>query len=361
MQSTAARHEDPVEATTAIRAIRRRELFRLATGELFGFIGIDELGEGLTAVTAATIESALDVAMRSVAAERRGELPMRMAVISMGRFGGGELSYSSDADVMFVFEPLQGADSSDATRAAQDVAQELRRLLMLPGTDPGLDIDADLRPEGRKGALVRSLDSYAAYYARWSAVWEAQALLRADAVIGHPDLCAAFIELIDPLRFPEGGVTPDDVREIRRIKARVDTERLPRGADPATHLKLGRGGLADIEWTVQLLQMRYAWKHVSLRTPRTLEALRGAVSEGLMTAEDADVLTRAWRSASRIRNAIVQVRGKSADSLPRDAREKAAVAHVLGYGPGSSDEMVNDHLRLTRHASAAVDRLFWEG
>jgi glutamate-ammonia-ligase adenylyltransferase len=107
--------------------------------------------------------------------------------------------------------------------------------------------------------------------------------------------------------------------------------------------------------------MRYAWKHVLLRTPRTLEALRGAVSEGLMTAEDADVLTRAWRSASRIRNAIVQVRGKSADSLPRDAREKAAVAHVLGYGPGSSDEMVNDHLRLTRHASAAVDRLFWEG
>ena len=286
---------------------------------------------------------------------------MRMAIIAMGRFGGGELSYSSDADVMFVFQPVPGADLSEATRAAQDVAQELRRLLMLPGTDPELEVDAGLRPEGRKGALVRSLDSYAAYYARWSEVWEAQALLRADAAIGDPELRRAFIELIDPLRFPEAGLSREDVREIRRIKARVDTERLPRGADPATHLKLGRGGLADIEWTIQLLQMRYAGQHAPLRTPRTLEALDGAVAEGLMDAGDAAELARAWRSASRLRNAIVQVRGKSADSLPRDARERAAVAHVLGYGPGGSDEMLNDHLRLTRHASAVVDRLFWEG
>ena len=106
--------------------------------------------------------------------------------------------------------------------------------------------------------------------------------------------------------------------------------------------------------------MRYAGGHPALRTPRTLEAIEGAVAEGLMDRKDADELALAWRSAGRIRNAIVQVRGKAGDSLPRDARERAAVAAVLGYGPGSSDEMVNDHLRLTRHASAVVDRLFWE-
>ncbi len=115
-----------------------------------------------------------------------------------------------------------------------DVANELRRLLALPGTDPALEVDADLRPEGKQGPLVRSLDSYAAYYAKWSAVWEAQALLRADATIGDRDLCARFTALIDPLRFPDDGISDDDVREVRRIKARVDDERLPRGADPAT-------------------------------------------------------------------------------------------------------------------------------
>ena len=181
-----------------------------------------------------------------------------MSIVAMGRFGGHELSYGSDADVMFVHDPLPGATEKAATDFATQVATELRRLLALPGADPAVAIDADLRPEGRQGPLVRTLASYASYYARWSAVWEAQALLRADPLCGDAELCKAFRELIDPLRYPADGIQERDVMEIRRIKARVDAERLPRGADPATHTKLGRGGLADIEWTVQLLQMREA-------------------------------------------------------------------------------------------------------
>ena len=146
-------------------------------------------------------------------------------------------------------------------------------------TDPPLEVDADLRPEGKQGPLVRTLDSYAAYYAKWSKVWEFQALLRADAVVGDEDLRRRFTELIDPLRFPAGGRHEADVAEVRRVKARIDRERLPRGADPNTHLKLGRGGLADIEWTVQLLQMRHAGAVPGLRTPRTLDAL-GAAARG---------------------------------------------------------------------------------
>jgi glutamate-ammonia-ligase adenylyltransferase len=150
------------------------------------------------------------------------------------------------------------------------------------------------------------------------------------------------------------------VVEIRRIKARVDRERLPRGADPQTHLKLGRGGLADIEWTVQLLQLRYAGTVPALRSPRTLTALDAARAADLLSEPDAGALDRAWRTVSRLRNAITLVTGKSGDQLPRDARERAAVASILGYGPGRSDEMVNDYLRTTRRARVVVDRVFWE-
>jgi glutamate-ammonia-ligase adenylyltransferase len=207
--------------------------------------------------------------------------------------------------------------------------------------------------------LARTLESYAAYYAKWSAVWEAQALLRAEAVVGDADLRQRFTTLIDPLRFPEAGLSARDLVEIRRIKARVDDERLPRGADPATHFKLGRGGLADVEWTVQALQLQHANAVPALRTTKTVEALEACVAHDLLSADDADALTRAWNAASRARNATVQVRGRATDSLPRDARERAAVAAILGYPPGEADAMLNDYQRTARRARSVVDRVFW--
>jgi glutamate-ammonia-ligase adenylyltransferase len=173
-----------------------------------------------------------------------------------------------------------GDDGEEATAYAHAVANELRRLLIAPASDPALVVDADLRPEGKQGPLVRSLASYAAYYAKWSKVWEAQALLRADAVVGDQGVREAFTALIDPLRYPSAGVTDADVTEVRRIKARVDRERLPRGADPHTHLKLGRGGLADIEWTVQLLQLRYAGQVPGAAQPAHPDRARGRSRRG---------------------------------------------------------------------------------
>jgi glutamate-ammonia-ligase adenylyltransferase len=321
---------------------------------------VADVGAGLSRLTDATLEATLEVAGRSVR-EQRGidDAPTRIAIVAMGRYGGFELSYGSDADVLFVHDPEPGADPQLASSYATAVANELRRLLSAPGPDPALEVDADLRPEGKQGALVRTLDSYAAYYGKWSKVWESQALLRADAVVGDLELRRRFVELIDPLRFPAEGITADDVMEIRRIKARVDTERLPRGADPQTHLKLGRGGLADIEWTVQLLQMRYAGQVPTLRTSRTLEAIEAARALDLLEGDDADELVHAWRTVSRVRDAVTLVRGKPGDHLPRDPREKAAVASVLGYPLGASDTMVNDYLRITRHARAVVDKVFW--
>jgi glutamate-ammonia-ligase adenylyltransferase len=361
MRAAAARRDDAEKAVRAVRAVRRRELFRIASGDLLGLTDVEDVGAGLSRLTDATLEVTLEVVGESVRrAKGLDQAPTRMALVAMGRYGGFELSYGSDADVLFVHEPVTGADGHEAATYAQAVANELRRLLALPGTDPALVVDADLRPEGKQGALVRTLDSYAAYYEKWSAVWEAQALLRADAVVGDTDLCRRFEELVDPLRYPEGGISEDDVIEVRRIKARVDEERLPRGADRKTHLKLGRGGLADIEWTVQLLQMRYAGQVPGLRTSRTLPALAAAQEAGLLAAEDAALLAQAWRRVSRTRNAVTLVRGTLSDQVPSDLRERAAVAAILGYAEGTSEQMVDDHLRMTRLAHAVVERVFWE-
>lgn len=359
MAAAVSRRDHAADKVLAIRGIRRRELLRISVADLTEPIGVAEVGDALTALTDATLDSALAVAIESVEKARGVPLPTRMAVIAMGRYGGGELGYGSDADVMFVHDPLPDADAHQAATMATAVANELRQLLAVPATDPPLEIDADLRPEGKQGALVRTIASYAAYYEKWSAVWEAQALLRADPVAGDPDLRQRFAALIDPLRYPASGLSADDLTEIRRIKGRVDDERLPRGADPATHFKLGRGGLADIEWTIQVLQLQHAHEIAALRTPRTLSALDALVSSELVTEEDGAALRAAWESATWARNATVLVRGRPSDQLPRDARERAAVAMVLGYGPGRSDEMVNDYQRVARQAFRVVDRIFW--
>ncbi len=359
MVANASRRDDAEDAARSIRAVRRRELLRISAADICVPFDAAAVGYALTDLTTATLDAALGVAIRAVEKERGTELPTRLAIVAMGRYGGHEMGYGSDADVMFVHDPLPGADPAQAATMAQAVILELRRLLALPGTDPALEVDADLRPEGKQGPLVRTLESYAAYYAKWSAVWEAQALLRAEPVVGDPDLLRRFAELIDPLRYPEAGLTEDDMVEIRRIKARVDEERLPRGADPTTHVKLGRGGLADVEWTIQVLQLRHAGTVPALRTTKTLDALTAAVEHELMAAADAEALAEAWRLASRLRNAAVLVRGKPTDQLPTDPRERAAVARQLRYGPGESTTMVNDYQRAARRSFAVVDRLFW--
>ncbi|MFC9735242.1 bifunctional [glutamine synthetase] adenylyltransferase/[glutamine synthetase]-adenylyl-L-tyrosine phosphorylase [Streptomyces roseolus] len=363
------RADDAEQAVAAARGVRRRELFRTAAADLIDSYGtedsprtsdpgalVDRVGEAVTDLNAATLAGALRAAVR---AEWGDELPTRFAVIGMGRFGGHELGYGSDADVLFVHEPREGVDEQEAAKAANRVVTEMRRLLQLPTTDPPLLIDADLRPEGRSGPMVRTLASYGAYYRRWSLVWEAQALLRAAPMAGDADLGRRFVELIDPLRFPVGGLGEDAVREIRRLKARMESERLPRGADPTLHAKLGRGGLSDVEWTVQLLQMRHGWAVPGLRTTRTRAALSAAHDAGLIPAEEAQTLDEAWVLATRVRNAVMLVRGRPGDTFPGEPRELAAVGRYLGYAPGHVGELVDDYRRITRRARAVVDELFY--
>ncbi|MEU7420717.1 bifunctional [glutamine synthetase] adenylyltransferase/[glutamine synthetase]-adenylyl-L-tyrosine phosphorylase [Streptomyces antibioticus] len=365
------RAESVEKAVTAVRGVRRRELFRTAAGDIVGSYGtearpaeadqgalVDRVGAAVSDLTAATLAGTL----RAVVRDGWGEtLPTRFAVIAMGRFGGHELGYGSDADVLFVHEPRDGVDEREAAQAANRVVSEMRRLLQIPSADPPLLIDADLRPEGKSGPLVRTLNSYAAYYRRWSLGWESQALLRAEAVAGDEELGRRFIELIDPLRYPADGLGEDAVREIRRLKARMESERMPRGADPKLHTKLGPGGLSDVEWTVQLLQLRHGAAEPGLRTTRTREALAAAREAGLISEEDAATLDEAWVLATRVRNAVMLVRGRAGDTFPSESRELAAVGRYLGYGPGHVGELLDGYRRTARLARGVVDELFYGG
>jgi glutamate-ammonia-ligase adenylyltransferase len=354
-----SRHDDPVAAAETIRAMRRRELVRVATADLVGLLPTERVGEALTAVAEATLAGALVAAVRAIEAERRQPLVTRVAVIAMGRLGGREMSYASDADVLFVHEALDGADEQEANGDALAVANEMRRLMALPSPEPALTLDADLRPEGRQGPLVRTIAAYASHYERRGEVWERQALLRAAPLAGSPDLLDQFFDVIDPIRWPANGLTDAQVREVRRIKARVESERLPRGADPSTHLKLGPGGLSDVEWAVQLVQLHKAWSIKGLRTTRTPDALDAAVGAGLLTEGDRSVLLAAWRMATSIRNAVVLVTGRPSDALPPDTRTLAAVSRVLGYAPGETAAFVEEYRRVARHSRTVVERVFY--
>ena len=350
MGASARRHDDPQKAIAAIRAVRRAELLRLATGDLLGSIDVDALGAGLTDVMGATIDAALEVAARGVPD------PPRLAAIALGRWGGRELSYSSDADALFV---LADADA-DAPKKALALIATLRRLLVLPGPDPALEIDLGLRPEGKGGPMVRSLASYRAYYEKWGSTWERQALLRAAPGAGDPELAAEFLAAVEPVRYPVDGLTGRQVTEIRALKARMEAERLPRGTDPKRNVKLGPGGLSDVEWVVQLLQLQHGQRVPAVRSTQTMAALAAEAEAGLVSEPDARVLADAWRWASRIRNAGMLLRGKASDALPPDVRELAPVSELLGYPKGSASEFVEDWHRRARAARRVMDRLFWE-
>ncbi|MGY2898997.1 glutamate-ammonia-ligase adenylyltransferase [Curtobacterium sp. PvP017] len=350
MTATTARHGNDVDgAAGLLRSARRRETLRLGMAAVLGHLDVDALGAALSDVTEATLAGALALARRDAPAD------FEFGIIAMGRYGGRELGFGSDADVLYVYRAPDLAPEV-ASRTAQTIVRELNRLT--EDTVHPLDLDIDLRPEGKNGPVARTLESYGAYYARWSLTWEAQALLRARGAVGDAQLLRDFEHLADRTRYPER-IDEHEVREVRRIKARVESERLPRGADPARHLKLGRGSLSDVEWFVQLLQLQHALEVPALRTTSTLEALDGAVSAGFVSADDGERLGAAWRFASRTRSALVLWSGKTTDVLPVDRVQLEGVARLMEYPPGSASQLEEDYLGVTRRARQVFEREFY--
>ena len=357
MATLAARQRDISAAVTAIRAVRRKELLRIGCADLLGLLDVAAVGDSLTQVMSATVATTLEVAIADWQAAAGQKLPTTIAVVGVGRFGGGELGYGSDADVLFVHEPAESVEEPTAANAALEVIASVRSLLGAPSPEPVIDLDADLRPEGRNGPLIRTIESYRTYFAGWSAPWESQAMLRARVVAGDNALGRQLLQVFDPVRWPIAGFDDAQIREVRRIKARVESERLPRGVDPAMHLKLGPGGLSDVEWTAQLLQLRLAGQHPSLRTTSTCDALAAARDIGALAASDEAALVASWRMCTQLRDRIVLLSGRSSDSFPREPLELTALARTLGANSG--EDLRDMHLRLRRRARAVMERVFY--
>lgn len=347
------RHATIKDAMRSVRALRRREQLRVAMAAILGTLTIEEISEALTTITDVTIQATLRAVRREVVPPEDDDLDF--SVIAMGRLGGAEVGFGSDADVMYVYR----ANGVDPQRA-EELALKLVAGLRTHSEDHRvpLELDADLRPEGRNGPMARSLDAYAEYYRRWAQPWEAQALLRARGVAGSVKLIDAFTELADQVRYP-ASIDIATVREIKRIKARVESERLPQGVDPSRHLKLGRGSLSDVEWLVQLLQLQHAHDVPGMRTTSTLPALRAAQEAGLVSASAADRLVEAWRLASRLRSANTLLSGQNSDVLPADRAKLDGIGRLLGYPPRSATQVEEDYMGTTRRARRVFEKLFY--
>lgn len=354
-EAIVSRHEDAELAAASIRAIRRKETLRVAMGAALGIIDLERTSQGLTDLTESYLIAIQEIATKFLI-EKQGPLCHELAIVAMGRFGGAELGFGSDADVMFVYRVL-GDDVNKAQAEAEILVSEIRRL----SADQSLEfeLDLDLRPEGKNGPIVRSIDSYAAYYQRWAGTWESQALLRARLISGEQAIASAFVELIDQYRYPEV-IEQAAVVEIRRIKARVEVERLPQGADPKRHLKLGRGSISDVEWLVQLFQLKYASANPQIQTPHTLPALEQMEACGLINNSDARVLKEAWVLSSSIRSNAMLYLNKRTDVLPLDRQQLEGIARLNGYPRGGASSLEQDYLAATRRGRAVFEKLFFD-
>ena len=343
MLAVVSRQEETATAADLIRNIRRRETLRVAIGAVLGVSSMAQISKGLSAI--------MDSYLRTMLVLAKESDEIDLGIVAMGRLGGEELGFGSDADAMLVYL----SKSEDAQAVAERVSSRL--LALVKDSIMAFELDLGLRPEGKNGPRVRSLDSYRAYFEKWADTWEYQALLRARVISGSEQLASEFTSLMDAFRYPEK-LTAGQLTEIRRIKARVETERLPQGADPARHLKLGKGSISDVEWLVQLFQLRNAFQDSKLRVLGTLEALDELESLGKVSKQEAQSLRAAWLLASRCRSALVLAVDKLVDILPADRKQLEAMARILEYAPGSASRLEEDYLSTTRKARAVYEKLF---
>jgi len=322
--------------------LTQEQMLRIATRDLLDIDDIASTGGALTDVAEAVLEAAVDHVAPAVA----------FCVVGMGRLGGAEMSYASDLDVLFVFD--------DPADGAQDLAEEAAEALLrfIHGPSPAqrvATIDLGLRPEGSQGRLARDLNGYQAYFDRWAQTWERQALLRARIVAGDRALGERFLALVRAFVW-ERPLTDDDVADIRRMKARIERERIPPREDPQFHLKLGRGSLSDIEWTAQLLQLRHG-----VSATGTMAALDALTGQGALTVADAEILGHAYRFLEHTRNRwhlVGTLPGGTppGDSLPTEAHQQSHLARSLGTSPAA---LRDEYRRVTRRARRVVERLFY--
>ncbi|MHB1533885.1 MAG: [protein-PII] uridylyltransferase family protein, partial [Acidimicrobiales bacterium] len=288
---------------------KQLEVLRVAARDLIGLDGLEAVGEALADLAGALLGAAYDH-LRS----RGPEDAAPLAVVGMGKLGARELNYASDVDLLLV-----GAGDP---RPLLALARQTWR------------VDLDLRPEGRSGPLVRSLASYRAYWDRWAETWEFQSLLKGRPVAGSAELGAAFAaEAAGRVWGRPFGA--EELRQVRQIKVRTEEMVARRGLSDR-ELKLGRGGIRDIEFAVQLLQLVHGRADPSLRVPATLAALGALADGGYVAASEAAALAGAYRFLRSAEHRLQLREDQPVHALPRDDTARTTLARALGFRDGPS-------------------------
>ena len=326
-------------AETGLRRFRRRALTRVAARDLAGA----ELEEVVAEVTAVA-EACLETAVREVGGG--------LAVIGMGKLGGAELNYASDVDVIFVHEE-SGADAqAEATRRAAAVV----RLLSEPTAEgTALRVDVDLRPEGRAGALSRSLDATLQYYRSHAATWEKQAWLKARPVAGAIVLGRKVLRGLEPLVYPEN-LAPSAIEDVRAMKTRIEQYVRARGKE-ASEVKRGRGGIRDVEFAVQLLQLVHGRRDPDLRHPGTLAALTALAEGGYVARADAEALAVSYRFLRILEHRLQLARELQTHELPSDESSLRRLARSMGLP--NADALGRAYAEHTTVVRGLHERLFY--
>jgi glutamate-ammonia-ligase adenylyltransferase len=364
----------PASRLDALRRFKRREFLRIAARDLTGRAdfaatvrAISDLADGLIARALATCEEELapSQAALSPLAGGRGGGPTHsaaalstppFAVIAMGKLGARELNYSSDVDLIFLCDvaeadgPLPGDERG--MRQATRLAEALVAALSKPTAEGNLfRVDMRLRPEGRFGALVRSLASYREYYDRWVETWERQALIKARFVAGDAELGARFERMVEPhvYRRVHSTALLEDVRDVKRaIDRRVD-----QAGERENNVKEGRGTIREIEFAVQLLQLLFGGERPDLRARDTLTALARLTAAGLLTQEEAATLGDQYRFFRSVEHRLQLMSDLPTRRIPDDPGERRKLARRMGYPPEACDGFMADYAAR----ASAVERI----
>lgn len=321
-------------ALEAMRRFRNQEFLRIGINDVQGLLEPEEVVCELATLAESCLREAMGVASAEVC-KRLGvpSLPGQIVVLAVGKLGGGELNYNSDLDLIFVYressdEHLGSVAHEQFTR----FVQQLLTVLQAP-TREGIvyRIDTRLRPSGRSGPLVSSLEGFQKYHEQSAQVWERQALIKARAVAGANELASVVEDVVTQFVY-RSPLTIEEAREIRRLRGRMERE-LARESDRRLNIKTGRGGLVDVEFVTQMLQLHYGAKDPQVRSRNTLEALRLLEAAGVLSAADHTILSDGYRFLRRVENALRLAHDRPVEDLDREDIDLGLVARRLSF-PG---------------------------
>ena len=343
----------------ALRRAQRRELLRLGAVEVLGAKDVREVGRELSNLADAVLKVVLELAMGEMVGrygrprDERGR-EAKFCIVCLGKHGGRELNFRSDIDLMFVYDgdgrtrPGRRGAGIDNKEFFQRLGERIIQILSASTREGSLyPVDMRLRPEGKTGLLVRSLRSYWIYYETRGETWERQMLVKARRAAGSRALWTRFRDMLARFIYPAHfGVSPR--REIRQIKERIEARILDRPARD-NNIKLRAGGIRDIEFILQCLQLLNGRVNPQVRTQNTLDAISSLRQAGGLASSEADSLEAAYKFYRRLENLLQIEAGRSAYALPEGRAEQAGLARILGL-PGAEDlsAAVDGHLKRVR-------------